>query len=528
MQGTTVHGIGSPGSPQREPNYRVIPEPWDNRDCIGGLECPTEILQSPVFKLDASGPISVDMMGGRAQGTISFDPDTHTPPEFPDDHDFNRSSSGWQGFALYDIAADEYVRWGFPSFENDGKQRDGRDVWETVTIPQEDLAELAGDGKDYRVDIFDSYLGGWGWIGFDTVRIPDADLPSRWTGEGSDNLWNNPANWDTGAVPSGGDVFINGPAAGAPNGPMITDGTSAVAGILISDSGTASMSMSGGTLELTDWGAWWADDQGVTAHFNMSGGEVTFTGNPGILEFGWQPDGAPVGSSAGIWDMTGGVINAKGIDMPGDGEDGNPGSGTINLNGGTINVGTARGGLMMYEGAHIDIRGSGKLVLEGEQLQVEGYIDNGWITAFGGTDKLVMEFDGDFTTLSALGLIGDCNFDGVLDAADLDCVATIEERDAVLASLNTLPGDLNGNGDVAFADFLVLSDNFGDPTKTSYSDGNIDLMDDVAFADFLVLSANFGKTPAAAGTAAAVPEPSSLALLSLGGLLAALTRRRRP
>jgi len=123
--------------------------------------------------LDATGPISVDMMGGQAADGRNFDPDVDTPPEFPMDFDEFRSSDGWQGYALYDIADDQYVRWGFPTFTNDGKEKDGRDVWERVTIPAEELAELANDGKEYRLDIFDAYLGGWGWIGIDTVQIPD-------------------------------------------------------------------------------------------------------------------------------------------------------------------------------------------------------------------------------------------------------------------------------------------------------------------------------------------------------------------
>ena len=97
----------------------------------------------------------------------------------------------------------------------------------------------------------------------------------------------------------------------------------------------------------------------------------------------------------------------------------------------------------------------------------------------------------------------------------------------MLDVLNTLPGDLNGNGDVAFGDFLVLSGNFGDPTKTLYTEGNIDLMNGVAFSDFLALSGNFGKTPAAGATAAAVPEPSSLVLVSLGALYLLGRRRHR-
>ena len=117
--------------------------------------------------------------------------------------------------------------------------------------------------------------------------------------------------------------------------------------------------------------------------------------------------------------------------------------------------------------------------------------------------------------------VGDCTDDGVLDQDDLACVDSIERRDIVLRALNTLPGDLDFDGAVAFADFLIMSANFGRDFR-SYPDGNIDLQDGVSFADFLVLSANFGRTP---DDLAAVPE-ASCSMLCLPALLVLLGLRR--
>ena len=174
-----------------------------------------------------------------------------------------------------------------------------------------------------------------------------------------------------------------------------------------------------------------------------------------------------------------------------------------------------------------------ELNLDGSQLFSTGtVIQLGQILADGGSQDLVFEYAtvneevllGTVEYGSVGGdLPGDCNGDGVVDATDLACVATIQDRDTVLGVLGTLPGDLDGNGDVAFADFLVLSANFnGD--NPAYTAGNIDLAGNIDFADFLVLSANFGQTPAAL---AAVPEPSGLMLLSIGWLGALLRRHRR-
>lgn len=120
--------------------------------------------------------------------------------------------------------------------------------------------------------------------------------------------------------------------------------------------------------------------------------------------------------------------------------------------------------------------------------------------------------------------LGDCNLDTVLDGDDLSCVSTTDARDAVLEVLNALPGDLNGDGEVAFGDFLTLSANFGAETA-SYSEGNIDLTGAVDFTDFLTLSSNFGQTPAAA--AAAVPEPGGTVPIMVAVTCLVLSRRKR-
>ena len=63
-------------------------------------------------------------------------------------------------------------------------------------------------------------------------------------------------------------------------------------------------------------------------------------------------------------------------------------------------------------------------------------------------------------------------------------------------------GDINGDGDVDFRDFLILSANFG--KSGTLLEGDLDGDGSIAFADFLLLSANFGKKNAAVN----VPEPS--------------------
>ncbi len=107
----------------------------------------------------------------------------------------------------------------------------------------------------------------------------------------------------------------------------------------------------------------------------------------------------------------------------------------------------------------------------------------------------------------------DINLDGVINTAD---------RDHWMQVALTTYGDLNIDGEVDFADYLILSGHFGEDTS-AYEDGDIDGNGTVDFADFLLLSGNIGferpESPLPGTQLQLIPEPDS----SLIALLAALT-----
>ena len=100
-------------------------------------------------------------------------------------------------------------------------------------------------------------------------------------------------------------------------------------------------------------------------------------------------------------------------------------------------------------------------------------------------------------------------------------------RAIVCEPLNSLLGDFDGDGNVGFTDFLILSANFGaDVDEYVAGDANCDGA--VAFDDFLVLSENFGQRLAADNSEVAtlVPEPTGFAIAAPLVLFALLQRRR--
>ena len=176
-----------------------------------------------------------------------------------------------------------------------------------------------------------------------------------------------------------------------------------------------------------------------------------------------------------------------------------------------------------------DFTGTGSYVFTGETGIFEGAVGAGsWVAQaefFESSETMGIanhDWTGGLLLSPTEAGIGDCNFDNTLDANDLNCLKTIAVRDAVLESLKTLPSDLNGDGNVGFADFMTLAENFGGETA-SYRQGDIDLNGEIRFSDFLILSSNYQG----AAEVAAVPEPNAHAMVWMAMLGLCLARFKR-
>ncbi len=240
------------------------------------------------------------------------------------------------------------------------------------------------------------------------VWIAPIDLGAatlHWTGAGGDKLWDNPANWETGAVPTAGDeVYVDVPAAAAPNGPVIQDGMEAkVSGLACEVAGEPTMTMTGGTLDVGSW-IWWGDGANCHGTFTMTGGTIT-TGAE--FELGW-------GGGEGTWIMTGGTVNAKELVIP----TATGRAGQLYLHGGAVNVGSD--GLRMSPTGLIDIT-VGTLTLEGDlRAAIETFIRADQITAYAGAGRFDIDFDlrnPGLTTVTAIAPITEKAY-APLDPAD--------------------------------------------------------------------------------------------------------------
>ncbi len=123
--------------------------------------------------------------------------------------------------------------------------------------------------------------------------------------------------------------------------------------------------------------------------------------------------------------------------------------------------------------------------------------------------------DGSWTELAAT-----VDTTGNIISAGTDSISMFAVGIGVLAEDTLLPGDANRDGVVSAGDYASVQANFGNTGEPGIlGDANCDGV--VSAGDYASVQANFGNTAAAT----TVPEPLTLAMLSLGGL--ALLRKHQ-
>ena len=202
-----------------------------------------------------------------------------------------------------------------------------------------------------------------------------------YTDNGADHLWSNTANWNGGAFPN--DSLTGAACNNEGTVLQITNGIDAVCkGFMLGMYGkTNSAEISGGTLTCVWLDVGRVNENGGNGTLEVTGGNITVSGQLQVPnQFSTMTDPAKMG--VGHVDLLGGTLACGSFHM------------------GTRQVGDG-GGIGTMEVTH------GTLIVNGDQTaKIQGYIDSGWITAFGGTREFELDYDvrnAGKTTLTAGG-----------------------------------------------------------------------------------------------------------------------------
>jgi hypothetical protein len=261
-----------------------------------------------------------------------------------------------------------------------------------------------------------------------------------WSDTTGDHLWSTEGNWDSGTVPTSADY----PRISLLIGPTISN-EGAVANMLGFGLGASvtTMTVDGGTLAITTYFQLGLSD-GCEAKCDMISGTIT----AGDILVGDR--------GSGTLNMTGGTITDNGLFRIGH----HPTSiGHVNLYGGIINTRTfdMRGNAGSV--GTMDVRAAGTLIISGDNVSaVQGYIDNGWITAYDGNGTLQLDYDvtnEGKTTLKAVHFLNPNPADGAeIILGEVELSWTLPDP--------CVPGE-PVRFDVYFTDDLKLLEEFTDP-----------------------------------------------------------------
>ena len=210
---------------------------------------------------------------------------------------------------------------------------------------------------------------------------------AEWTDGGAGHLWSTPQNWDIGSLPTRTDrVHIRS----LPGPTVANEGAESNTLPIGSDAGAA-LTVDGGTLTVYNWVPI-PDGVGRKGTLNVISGSMTVVG-----------DDISVGREGeGTLNITGGTITVGNLRIG----DRAAGTGIVNLDGGTIIINSNL--RMRIEAGSVgtmDVK-AGTLIVDGDALSVvQGFIDDGWITAYNGNGTLQLDYNvtnGGQTTLTAV------------------------------------------------------------------------------------------------------------------------------
>jgi len=224
-----------------------------------------------------------------------------------------------------------------------------------------------------------------------------AALNINWDNESGDRRWDNAVNWDPNVVPTSIDKAAIRQGG---DGPIIDSSTPVLVYRVVVgdwDSTSDSVEMTDGTLTAGDWiilGCG-AVNNGT---FTMSDGKVNvgnhlYVGFNGTGTLDMNEGKVDIGGHLYVGFTGTGTLNMSNgsITVPngtfGIATDG--GSGNVQLDGGTISCNS----FSMKAGATMDING-GTLIVNGDAISIiNGYISNGWLTGYGGTGTLAVDYN---------------------------------------------------------------------------------------------------------------------------------------
>ena len=202
-----------------------------------------------------------------------------------------------------------------------------------------------------------------------TVQAQDA----TWTDASGDHNWFTPENWSEFPTDAHWAKIRNGLP-----GPTIASEGAVARRVHVGYGEGGALTVDGGTLVVA------VDD----LLLGKNGGSATLDMISGSIDI--ARDFEVGGGNPGLVNMTGGTITvADDFEIPE--SEGNPDSpAEVHLDGGTIIIG---GDLHMFEYGLLDIT-AGTLIVDGNQVTAaQGYIDNGWITAYEGNGTVQLDYD---------------------------------------------------------------------------------------------------------------------------------------